>query len=111
MEKKRLLINWAYYDPAGHVVEALQHAYGYHVANPDVAISLLLNATSLIQITEACPWLDEVYPVSLAEVAAHGEDAPSLRTVPQIWDYVIHDPRVLPAALLPGWDEAELMAA
>ena len=33
---KRLLINWVYYLPAGHVVEAIQHAHGYHAANPVV---------------------------------------------------------------------------
>jgi RsiW-degrading membrane proteinase PrsW (M82 family) len=51
----QLLLNWAYYEPAGHVLEALQHAYGYHVANPDVEISLLLNAASVVQLTRGCP--------------------------------------------------------
>ena len=108
---KRLLINWAYYDPAGHVVEALQHAHGYHGANPEVEISLLLNAASAVDITRGCPWLATVYPVSLAEVVAQGAAARSLRAVPQVWDYVVHDPRVLPGAMVPGWDEEELMAA
>lgn len=109
--QQRLVINWAYYDPAGHVLEGLQHAYGYHCAQPDVAISLLLNAASATQLAQGCPWLDQVYPVSLAELCVHGEDAPSLRAVPRVWDYVVHDPRVLPGALVPGWDEAELMEA
>jgi len=108
---KRLLINWAFYDPAGHVVEALQHAYGYFTANPNVAISLLLNSSSLIELTRGCPWLSEVYPVSLSEVAAHGEQASSLQAVPRSWDYIVHDPRVLPGAFVDGWDEAELMLA
>lgn len=107
----RLLINWVYYNPTGHVLEALQHAYGYHCANPDVEISLLVNAESAWHITEHCSWLAHVYPVSLAEIVAHAEHAPSLRAVPQRWEYVVHDPRVLPGALLPGWDEEELMAA
>jgi hypothetical protein len=108
---KQLLINWAYYDPVGHVLEALQHAHGYHRANPDVEISLLLNAATASRITEGCPWLTQVYTVSLAEIAAYGEEAPSLRSLPQTWDYVVHDPRVLPGALAPGWDEEELMVA
>ena len=108
---KRLLINWAYYDPAGHVVEALQHAYGYYAANQDVAISLLLNSASRIELTRGCPWLTDVYPVSLSEVAAHGEQAASLQAVPRCWDYIVHDPRVLPGEMVEGWDEAELMLA
>jgi hypothetical protein len=41
--------------------------------------------------------------------AAHGEDCSfAAHRAPDL-DYVIHDPRVLPAALIPGWDEAELM--
>jgi hypothetical protein len=110
---KRLLINWVYYLPAGHVVEAIQHAHGYHTANPDVAISLLLNADArkAVGLTEGCPWLADVYTVSLAELGARGLEAPSLRAVPQRWDYVVHDPRVLPGKMVPGWDEEELMAA
>ena len=109
--QRRLLINWAYYDPAGHVLEGLQHAYGYHLANPDVAVSLLLNAASATQLAQGCPWLAGVYPVSLAELCAHGEDTPSLRAVPPEWDYVVHNPAVLPEAFVPGWDEEELMEA
>lgn len=108
---KRLLINWAFYDPAGHVVEALQHAYGYHCANPDLSISLLLNAASLVQLTQSCPWIESVYPVSLAEVVKYGEEAPSLQAVPRSWDYVVHNPYVLPGAFVEGWDEPELMSA
>jgi hypothetical protein len=109
--RKRLLINWAYYDPAGHVLEAIQHAHGYHAANPDLEVSLLLNAASATDLTHTCPWLTQVYPVSLAEVVAQGTKAPSLRAVPQTWEYVVHDPRVLPGALRSNWDEDELMVA
>lgn len=108
---QRLLINWADYHPSGHILEALQHAYGFHRANPDIEISLLLNADSAVLLTGGCPWLSAVYPVSLAEIGALGVDAPSLRSVPQEWDFVVHDPRVLPGAMAPGWDEEELMAA
>src|SRR5262249_15911154 len=108
-----LLINWVYYDPAGHVVEAIQHAHGYHVANPDLAISLLLNARAgnVLELARGCPWLGDVDAVSLGELVAQGQEAPSLRAVPQTWDFVIHDPRVLPGKMVPGWDEEALMAA
>src|SRR5712692_7215565 len=110
---KRLLINWVYYLPAGHVVEAIQHAHGYHAANPEVTISLLLNADAgaALRLADGCPWLADVYAVSLAELGAQGQEAPSLRAVPQTWDYIIHDPRVLPGKMVPGWDEEELMTA
>ena len=108
--QKRLLLNWVFYPPAGHVLEALQNAYGYLCANPDVEISLLLNAETAVSVTDQCPWLAHVYPIVLAEVVADAEAAPSLRVVPQTWDYVVHDPRMLPEALTPGWDEEDLMA-
>lgn len=110
---RRLLLNWVYYLPAGHVVEALQHAHGYHVANPEVEISLLLNADAgaALRLTEGCPWLAGEYAVSVTELAAQGQETPSLRAVPQSWDYIVHDPRVLPGKMVPGWDEEELMAA
>ena len=73
---KRLLINWVYYPPAGHVVEAIQHAHGYHAANPDLAISLLLSADArkALGLAEGCPWLADVYTVSLAELIRRSID-------------------------------------
>jgi hypothetical protein len=109
--RKHLLINWVYYPPAGHVLEALQHAYGYHCANPEADISLLLNAETALGLTEGCTWLDHVYPVSLAEMVTQGERAPTLRAVPQSWDYVVHNPYVLPEKMVPGWDEEALLLA
>lgn len=112
MPKKKLLLNWVYYDPAGHVIEALKNAYGYFEPNQSrVEISVLLNAKSAIALAEACDWISTIYPISLDEVMAHGAQASCLQPIPKTWDYVVHDPRTRPEAFVPGWDEAELIAA
>jgi hypothetical protein len=93
--KKRLLINWAYFRPVGHLFEALQHAYGYYAANHDVVdIWLLLNATSPTALLKGCSWIAGIFPIDLADVEARGEQASSLQAVPPAWDYIVADPRI-----------------
>ncbi|MEZ4865865.1 MAG: hypothetical protein R3C14_31415 [Caldilineaceae bacterium] len=111
MAKKQLLVNWVYYDPAGHVVEALKHAYAYYAPNQDeVDVSLLLNGDSTPALAAPCDWIRTVYPISLSEVVADGDKAACLQGIPQHWDYIVHDPRTRADAFLPGWDEPALIA-
>lgn len=110
-QKKQLLVNWVYYPPAGHVIEALKHAYAYYLPNQEqIEVSLLLNAASTPALTEPCAWVSKVYPVSLAEVIADQEQAACLQAIPQSWDYLINDPRTRAEAFMPNWDEPELIA-
>jgi hypothetical protein len=93
--KKGLLINWAFYRPVGHLLEALQHARGYYAANHDVVdISLLVNAASPSTLVKACPWITGVYPIDFAEIESRSQQAPSLQAVPPTWDYIVNDPRI-----------------
>src|SRR5438034_2208478 len=108
--KKSLLINWVYYLPAGHLVEAIRNAYAYHVVNKDrVEISILANAQTPVELARGCPWISQVYEVSLAEVCEKREQAACLQAIPKEWDYILTDPRVKPEAFVPGWDEEELI--
>ncbi len=92
---ERLLLNWVYYPPVGHAVEALKVAKGYHSANENVAVSVLLNAQTPVELAEACPWIERAYPVDTPDVAARGLDAPSLQAIPAAWDYVVSDERTV----------------
>ena len=38
--EQTLLLNWVYSYPAGHAVEALKVAKGYHSANPGLKVSV-----------------------------------------------------------------------
>ncbi len=107
---KQLLINWVFYSPAGHIAEALKHSYGYYLPNKDrIEISMLLNAESAVEIARACPWVKQVYEVSLAEVVEQRKQAACLQAIPKEWDYLITDTRVKPEAWVEGWDEDDLM--
>src|SRR6266513_4546800 len=65
--KKRLLINWAFFKPVGHLFEALQHARGYYAANHDIVdVYLLINAAPPTSLVEACRWVTGVYPRSIS---------------------------------------------
>jgi len=90
---KKLLINYVYYSPVGHLIEAIKHARGYYEADQDLKISLLVNSETPIEIAVACDWIEEVYPISIKEIAELGEDAAALKVIPRDWDYVLVDPR------------------
>lgn len=55
-----LLLNYVYYNPVGHVVEALKVAKGYHDANPGLEIEVLLNRRAPVELARACPWIRTV---------------------------------------------------
>lgn len=90
---KKLLINFVYYPPVGHLLEAIKHARGYYDANNDLEISLLVNSETPIELAQACYWIKNVYPISVNEVLTV-ENAPCIQSVPKEWDYVLIDPRV-----------------
>ena len=106
-----LLLNWLFYEPVGHLVEALQHAHGYHRANPELELHLFLNAATPIELAEALPWVKRVYALDPAELAERGAAADCLRGVPARFDRVVADPRTAPGAFIEGWDEAPLVRA
>ncbi|MFH0969457.1 MAG: hypothetical protein V1804_03040 [Patescibacteria group bacterium] len=108
MKKKKLLINFVYYRPVGHVVEALKYAKGYYEANNNkLDIYLLLNADSPIELAEACYWIKKTYPISLSDMMKRKEKSVLLKNVPKIWDYIISDHRV--NEFKAGWDENDLI--
>src|SRR5262245_1553870 len=106
-----LLVNWLFYEPVGHLVEALQHAHGYHRANPERELHLFLHAATPIEVARALPWVKRVHPLDPVELAERGEAAACLRGVPRRFDAVVADPRTVPGAFVAGWDEAPLVRA
>ncbi len=105
--KKKLLLNWVYYRPVGHVVEALKLAKGYSLANKNIEIHLLLNSEAPVELAEACKWIKRTYPVSTKEISKSGKKAKLLQKIPKTWDYIITDDRV--SRFAKGWDEADLI--
>ena len=90
----KLLLNWVFHNPVGHVAEGLKVAKGLADCNPGTEVSLLLNATAPYELAEGCPWIARVYAADPREALALGTEAPSLRRVPREWDDVVVDWRV-----------------
>ena len=90
---KKLLINFVYYPPVGHLLEVIKHSHGYYEANKDLEISLLVNSETPIELAQSCSWIKKVYPISVEEVSLLDE-ASCLQSIPKDWDYVLTDPRV-----------------
>lgn len=88
-----LLVNYWYANPVGHAVEALRLCLGYHRARPDLAISVVLNATTATELASFCPFVKTAYPVDFGFFEDDRDPARALVPVPRDWDYVVDDPR------------------
>jgi hypothetical protein len=93
MSRQTLLLNWVYYPPVGHAVEAFKLAKGFSAANPDVEIHLLLNSRTAVELADACDWIVRAYAVDLEDISSHGDSAACLEPIPKIWDYIVNDHR------------------
>ena len=93
MSSKTILLNWVYYHPVGHAVEAFKTAKGLWNANENVQIHLLLNSRTPVELAGACDWIDRAYAIDLEECVRDGENAACLRDVPTEWDFVVNDHR------------------
>jgi hypothetical protein len=94
-----ILVNFFEAHNVGHVIEALHYCLGHHRANPDMRLSVLLNALAPTELVQLCPFVEMVYPVKLP---GYPEDTSglstadclsALRDVPEDWDYVLDNPR------------------
>ncbi len=93
MSRKMLLLNWVYYHPVGHAVEAFKVAKGLASANEDVAIHLMLNSRTAVELSDGCDWIERTYAINVNEVAREGHEAVCLRGIPGDWDYIVSDHR------------------
>jgi hypothetical protein len=96
MARRTLLLDGVYWPSVGHAVEALQHAFRYHRGDPAVAVSVVLNRHTAVELTTLCPWLDATYTVDI------GNDRRRVgrklwRDIPREWDFVVDDPRTDPS--------------
>lgn len=95
MPARTLLLNWVYYYPVGHAVEAFKTAKGLWNANGNVEIHLLLNSSTPVELASACDWITRAYPIDLDEFCeTENEEAACLRPLPTTWDFVVTDHRV-----------------
>src|SRR6266542_3247892 len=95
-----LLVCYMEFSAVGHVIELLRHALGYHAADPSRRIGVLLPANSPRELTDLCPFVDAVYPVSPML-----DDLPdSLAQVPRDWDWIVDNPRRYDPTHVAAWD-------
>jgi hypothetical protein len=88
-----LLLNWVYYPPVGHAVESFKVAKGLAIANEGVAIHLMLNSRTAVELSGACDWIEQTYAIDVGDVARKGDEAGCLRGIPCEWDYIVNDHR------------------
>jgi hypothetical protein len=78
----------------GHAVEALRYCLGYHAADPELDVSLLLNGATATELGSCAPFLRETYAVDYVDfLGRFGDPDAALGPVPRDWDYVLDDYR------------------
>jgi hypothetical protein len=90
---ERILVDFFYAQPVGHVIEALHHCRALHRADPSREISLMLNAAAPTELTRLCPLVAETFAIAAPFVEAAPDAEQSLQAVPRVWDRVLDDPR------------------
>ncbi len=90
--QRRLLVNWCTYHPIGHTIEGLHRAHGYAVADPDLRVSILLNAQTTTELADCCPWLASVFAIELGTTGDTAMDG-AFAAIPGDWDWVVQEPR------------------
>ena len=93
--KKTLLLNFVYCNPVGHVIEALKLAKGFHEANRNMDVYLILNSRTPVELAKSCNWIKRVYSADPKEVLEKKEKSEFFATFPKIWDYILADYRSL----------------
>jgi hypothetical protein len=87
----RALLDWCTYPPVGHAVEGLRVAHSFHAADPELAVSIVLNADTPLELATCCPWIDGVYGVRFDDV--DGVEPGGYAGVPRDWDWVVQEHR------------------
>jgi hypothetical protein len=93
MGSERLLLNFFYAYPVGHAVEALHYCHGYHAADPEREISVVLNAETPVRLADFCPFVASAYAIAHPFVEASADSASRLAGVPPQWDWTLDDVR------------------
>ncbi len=92
--KEKLLVNYWYAHPIGHAIEGLRYCLGYHRADPELSVNLLLNAATPIELSDYVDFVDRTYGVPYRDfVEPDGDPALALQEVPRQWDWVVDNHR------------------
>jgi hypothetical protein len=90
-EARTLLLNYVYYNPAGHAAEALKLARGFRAANPGLEVHVALAQRTTWEVATAADWIAAVHPVDAAAFVGATEQQARrlLAPLPREWDYLV----------------------
>jgi hypothetical protein len=88
---ERVLVNFFYAHPVGHVVEALHYCLGHHMADRTREIAVALNAATAVELAGFCPFISETYAIDHPLLEPCTDSARRLAGLPRRWDWVLDD--------------------
>lgn len=105
---RTILLNSVDRPSAGHTIEALRYAQGFHVANPDSEVHVALSDRAVPVLTTACPWISRTYAVDLDNFENPDVDIEALKDIPKEWDYIVDNILDVPEENVPADEQAIL---
>lgn len=96
MSGQTLLVNGFYAGAVGHAIEMLHRALGYHLADPERQVSVLLNADMPTELADLAPFVDRSFALRHPILEPLPEPDASDRAfdgVPGAWDVIVDDHR------------------
>lgn len=87
----RLLLNFPYDNPVGHVLEAMKYGLGFHVANPGLEVAVAVCETAPTELFTLCPGIADVYPIPLEPFAEAVPGSDVFSDLPRTVDFVVEN--------------------
>jgi hypothetical protein len=89
---RTLLVNFWYSHAVGHAIEALRLALGFHLGDPSLRISVLLNGATPTELGDWCPFVERTYAAGFTDfLRGEGDPDGALADVPRDWSYVVEN--------------------
>ncbi|HEX3816239.1 MAG TPA: hypothetical protein VHX59_25650 [Mycobacteriales bacterium] len=86
-EDETIPVDWCTFPPVGHAIEGLQVAGAYAASDESLAVSLLLNSRTAIDLIACCPWLASLHTVDL-DVLGDRFPGDAFDGIPPVWDWL-----------------------
>ena len=71
----------------------MHYAHGHHVADPELEVSVALNAETAVELARFCPFVERAYAIDHPLLEPCADSAARLAGLPREWDWIADDPR------------------
>jgi hypothetical protein len=89
---RALLVNFVYFNPVGHVIEALHYCHGYYRANPETYLAVAINVKGPTELADWCDYISRTYSIPFDPFDPVANEN-SVDAIPTGWAWILNDQR------------------